>query len=340
MSNNSSTSSELYRQEDIQMEELTTSPAVISPLENVNAAMEILTVRMTNLLNRTLDGNLSAGEKEQARLEYTQSIADLENCKKSKALLEGFPAPIAAEPRVSPWLVPTDLPLFQWGNQVVDSTKPVFNTVEEFITRFEIILRSHGQDLDSNWYRLLPRCLTSGQLDWFTEALGDKSDLCWKDAASKLLSNYGPDDALKEYNASNNLMNMRMEESESVEAYTERFQRTRIISNFPDDRFSAHLYANSLIPFLSYQVLIYFAECIPSMTSVEPVASKARNLSQHLLNNPHLVAGDRGVSAAVRGVILPPGAAALSRGSRSSRGSRGTVSANVSRSGLAKTAKC
>ncbi|KAI7872178.1 hypothetical protein BDF14DRAFT_1757571 [Spinellus fusiger] len=304
------------------------SPIAMSPLDSVNAAMGILTDRMTNLLSRMLNNNLSDEERERARHEYAQSITDLENCSKSRKLLVGSATPIMSTPSVSSLLVPTDLPLFQWGNQVVDKSKPVFKTVEDFLARFEFILSSHNQNLDSNWFRLLPKCLTSSQLGWFNKVLGDKSFWSWKKASGKLLANYGPDDALREYNASNSLMNIKMKDYESVEAFTNRFHKTRMASNFADDRLCAHLFANRLTPLLSSQVLVYFADTSKVMSSVEPVALIARNIYHNIYGNQELAVVGSGAAAAARGARIPN--TASSRGSKGYKSSAGSVVSGAS----------
>ncbi|KAG0177033.1 hypothetical protein DFQ28_004455, partial [Apophysomyces sp. BC1034] len=52
---------------------------------------------------------------------------------------------------------PRNLPLFQWhGVPIQDETKTVFANAFDFMTNFEVILKSNRLSLDENWECLLP----------------------------------------------------------------------------------------------------------------------------------------------------------------------------------------
>ena len=53
-------------------------------------------------------------------------------------------------------VVPQSLPVFCEGNE---GNKNIIRDIEEFVDRFERVLRAHNLNLDNNWRRLLPLCL-------------------------------------------------------------------------------------------------------------------------------------------------------------------------------------
>ncbi|KAI7899975.1 uncharacterized protein BX663DRAFT_413217, partial [Cokeromyces recurvatus] len=66
-------------------------------------------------------------------------------------------------------ITPVDLPFFQWKGYVRDSSKPIFPTVDICLQNFEKVLRTYSLDLDKNWFRLMPMCLSGEQKMWYNE---------------------------------------------------------------------------------------------------------------------------------------------------------------------------
>ncbi|KAI7865818.1 hypothetical protein BDF14DRAFT_976080 [Spinellus fusiger] len=127
---------------------------------------------------------------------------------------------------------------------------------------------------------------------------------------------------MREYNTHNSLVNIRIENSESVEAFTEHFQRKYMASNFANDQLCAHLFDSRLTPFLSLQVLIYFVDTAKVMSSMEPVVLMACNLYYNIYSNPELAAIRGATTAAAYGAqILNITVFYGSRGQRNSTGS-------------------
>jgi len=67
-----------------------------------------------------------------------------------------------------------------------------FAGIEECLRRFEDVLISHDLNLDLNWYRLLPRCLSQDLRDWLNEFVKAAwRDVPWSMLKGAIISRYG-----------------------------------------------------------------------------------------------------------------------------------------------------
>ncbi|KAG0161855.1 hypothetical protein DFQ30_005179, partial [Apophysomyces sp. BC1015] len=82
---------------------------------------------------------------------------------------------------------PGDLPVFQWSGNVVDPHKTVFETVEECLDRLEDVILSYRQEMDNNWFLLLPRMLSLEQRSWFDAHLHLHPERPWSFACHVII---------------------------------------------------------------------------------------------------------------------------------------------------------
>ena len=67
-----------------------------------------------------------------------------------------------------------DLPVFQLRNSVRDKSKEVFSSVNDFLTKFEIVVRYHNSLPEDCWETAMLPTLSTEQLSWFQRHLVDK----------------------------------------------------------------------------------------------------------------------------------------------------------------------
>lgn len=96
--------------------------------------------------------------------------------------------------------------------------------------RFEDVLDSHNLKFDLHWRRLVVFCLSVEQRFWLDDFVADQfkkhgkiAPILYKTFKDAFIQHYGITTAEKQALASNILKAMRMEVTESIEAFIKRF---------------------------------------------------------------------------------------------------------------------
>ncbi|KAI9273129.1 hypothetical protein BDA99DRAFT_533948 [Phascolomyces articulosus] len=118
-------------------------------------------------------------------------------------------------------IVPKNMPMLQiQGGVVRDSSKPIHNSLDSFISAFERQLKSHNLPLDNYWERLFWVCLNDDQIPWFRHELLDKN-CSWETACARIKKEYG--NPFHIFIKRHELFAAHPKEGESIHAYTERW---------------------------------------------------------------------------------------------------------------------
>ncbi|KAG0162114.1 hypothetical protein DFQ30_003492, partial [Apophysomyces sp. BC1015] len=123
----------------------------------------------------------------QRNLPKPNCSPSVKNIKKSK------PKTSSSGPRAM--VPPGDLPVFQWSGNVVDPHKIVFETVKECLDHLEDVVLSYHQEMDNNWFLLLPYMLSLEQCSWFDAHLCPHPERPWSFARRVIIKKYGINDA-------------------------------------------------------------------------------------------------------------------------------------------------
>lgn len=128
-------------------------------------------------------------------------------------------------------VVPSTLPIFQWEGNVVERNAPVFVDITACIVKFEDVMFAHRLDFDTNFLRLLPQVLTSAQRRWYDKFLVDfdlqKKPPTWEQFKVAITARFGKTIDEDRAACALALVNIRMNKSESIEAFIDRFNDLR-----------------------------------------------------------------------------------------------------------------
>ncbi|KAG2215661.1 hypothetical protein INT45_002764, partial [Circinella minor] len=161
---------------------------------------------------------------------------------------------VAVTTSTSRTIVPTDLPLLQWTGNVYDGSKSVFSSIHECLDRFEDIIESYNQDIDTNWCYLLPRMLSPEQRSWFIDHLKPHAALNWSFA----------------------------------QRYTDRFHKLCREAGCKDDRVMATLFINSLLPELCQHITLGQAHLSQDKrATIDQAANLARRLYGNVVHSKY-----------------------------------------------------
>ncbi len=114
-----------------------------------------------------------------------------------------------------------------------------------FGLRFSLIVSSNGLAIDQHWMRLVPIKMNRDQRSWFNEVLKGRS-LNWNEARSIVINTNATQDVAQTLNNIDQLLTIKMQQNESIEAFTDRFQRTRRAAKWQDDIRTATLFKRAL----------------------------------------------------------------------------------------------
>ena len=263
------------------------SHTILAPAEVLDQA-KLTLMQWSQQLSRS---DLSPAEFEFAVARHSMAKQALESLLAGYAAIDKASPPVAAPKSDSTKKkhgTPSDLPLLQWTGNVFDKHKPIFASVNEVLDRFEDILESGEYDIDACWCRLLLCMLSPDQRSWFVEHLKPQSNLPWSFARKTIIGKYGLQDAERQAQAMGSLVNMRMLRSESVESYTDRFHKVRRDAGCQDDRMTAMMFVNSLLPELSQHVSLSQAHLAAELrASIDQAANLARSLYGKVVLSQH-----------------------------------------------------
>ncbi|KAG1545597.1 hypothetical protein G6F49_010748 [Rhizopus delemar] len=190
------------------------------------------------------------------------------------AFSSGF-AGTALNPR-SAHIIPPDLPVWQWRGNIWRKDADVHDSVEDLLDTFSLIIESNGLSVDSSRPRLFPIKMNRDQRSWFNEVLKGRS-LTWSEVRKIIVKTYAAQDVAQELEYMDQLLSLKMLPTESIEAFTDRFQRIRRAAKWDDDIRTASIYKRALPGFLRQEVsrsLLNLGR--DQQDSVTKVAAKAR----------------------------------------------------------------
>ncbi|KAG0166460.1 hypothetical protein DFQ30_007172 [Apophysomyces sp. BC1015] len=115
---------------------------------------------------------------QQALLEKIEDLKSV--IKVIKDAQEHFVAKVAAPTSPSRiQIVPIDLPLLYWSDNIWDRNTKVYDTIADCLKKFEDIVYSHSQSMDQVWHRCLPLIISPEQRSWFDAHLAMQTHLTW-----------------------------------------------------------------------------------------------------------------------------------------------------------------
>ncbi|KAJ8651227.1 hypothetical protein O0I10_013309, partial [Lichtheimia ornata] len=254
----------------------TSASSSTSSLQRANDAIDRVTVKLANLAERLADDDITQDQRQAIHYESQKLSKDLETLKNIYKKMSKKDKGSSHSTRP---VVPQDLPMLQWTGNVYDKTKLTFGSVEECLNRFEDVVRSYNQDMDEAWGRLLPRMLSPEQRSWYDDNLRPYVHLPWNFARKTLIKKYGIHDGERQSQAMFDLLDMAMDPKESVEYYTDRFNKTHREAGLDDNLAIAAVYTKSLVPDLYKQVRLAQVNLpVELRSTTEQAANVARGL--------------------------------------------------------------
>ncbi|KAG0783823.1 hypothetical protein G6F22_008536 [Rhizopus arrhizus] len=188
--------------------------------------------------------------------------------------------------------IPNDLPTWQWVGNVWRTDVEVHDSVEDLLDTFALIVSSNGLAIDQHWMRLVPIKMNRDQRSWFNGILKGRS-LNWDEARSIIVNAYATQDVAQTLNNIDQLLTIKMQQNESIEAFTDRFQRIRRAAKWQDDIRTAALFKRAL-PIALYKEVSSSLLNLPlnMQDSVCKVYAKARTvISSNICNGEAMAAG-------------------------------------------------
>jgi hypothetical protein len=217
-------------------------------------------------------------------------------------------------------VIPSDLPVWQWRGNIWKKDADVQDSVEDLLDSFALIVESNGLVLDANWARLIPIKMNRDQRSWFNETLKGRN-LSWLEVRKIIVKTYATQDVAQELDHMDQLLSLKMMPAESIEAFTDRFQRIRRAAKWDDDIRTATIFKRALPTFLKQEVsrsLLNVGR--DHQDSVSKVAAKARVvLSSNICQNESVSSRPESSANAASNNHLSTGSNILSQGSDASR---------------------
>ncbi|KAG1318289.1 hypothetical protein G6F62_012434 [Rhizopus arrhizus] len=169
---------------------------------------------------------------------------------------ESIPGPKLSNTTIYPrsdHIIPSDLPVWQWRGNVWKKDADIHDSVEDLLDTFSLIVESNGLSADASWSRLVPIKMNRDQRSWFNEVLKGR-DLTWSEVRKIIVKTYATQDVAQELEHMDQLLSLKMLSTESIESFTDRFQRIRRAAKWDDDIKTASIYKRALPPFLRQEV--------------------------------------------------------------------------------------
>ncbi|KAG0733296.1 hypothetical protein G6F66_012260 [Rhizopus arrhizus] len=126
---------------------------------------------------------------------------------------------------------------------------------------FALIVELNGLSIDSSWSRSVPIKMNRDQRSWFNEVLKGRN-LIWSEVRKIIVKTYDAQDVAQELEYMDQLLSLKMVPAESIEAFTDRFQRIRRAAKWDDNIQTASIYKRTLPAFLRQEVSRSFQEGI------------------------------------------------------------------------------
>ncbi|KAK4518183.1 uncharacterized protein ATC70_001534 [Mucor velutinosus] len=226
-------------------------------------------------------------EVEPLRLLLGKRAADLQSLldlvvltSDGSGLPPGFSSLRSAAKAVNSF-VPDGLPLFQWTGLIRDSNRESFPNVEACIRRFEDVLISHEMSLDTDWSRLLPRCLGIDLRNWlneFVEGQGD-AQIPWSAVKKAIISRYGVPREQSRFARIHEFLACTKQDSESIDSFLERFKGLRARSEVSDKHVAALVFFDAFPNSVSRLLTVAMSQASEtSFYDIDYMSSVARRL--------------------------------------------------------------
>ncbi|KAI7875071.1 uncharacterized protein EV154DRAFT_486803 [Mucor mucedo] len=144
--------------------------------------------------------------------------------------------------------VPAGIPfLFQWKSHVLSTKRRVFKNIEACVEEFENIVATNDMNLDTNWARLLPGCLSEPmKKELQINHLDNKKYARWNQIRDTLIRAYGKDINEAKSETSNKLFAISMKENGTVGDYNMRFKHCQAKSGVIEESTVVRLYKKGL----------------------------------------------------------------------------------------------
>ena len=169
-----------------------------------------------------------------------------------------------------PFVVPQNLPVFSEGD---GNGKDVIQDVEEFVAKFERVLRAHGLELDISWRRLLPLSLGTSEAYWVEQYMLDVPEVeTWLQARGIMLGHY--QSPIHKAMLSRELWTTHPNKNESIRSYCDRFCKLMKDCGIPDDHDGiVSKFITSLpVSFQDKLLMVKTANPLQALTTVTAVA--------------------------------------------------------------------
>ncbi|KAG1038147.1 hypothetical protein G6F43_012738 [Rhizopus delemar] len=258
--------------EDVEMDNVVKAPAIVENFQVEDSSVDaVMNLRVTlESLRQQIARAVVAGAAQEDLLKLQERAVNIQNCIKFLDEAQAFcvpPSPAISEasfsadltnrnhlPRLN-HLILSDLPVWQWRGNIWRKDADVHDSVEDLLDTFSLIIESNGLSIDASWSRLVPIKMNRDQR----------------------IKTYAAQDVAQELEYMDQLMSLKMVSTESIEAFTDRFQRIRRAAKWDDDIRTASIYKRALPAFLRQEVsrsLLNLGR--DQQDSVAKVAAKAR----------------------------------------------------------------
>ncbi|KAG1255806.1 hypothetical protein G6F68_010085 [Rhizopus microsporus] len=281
--------------EDIEMASVERTPiATIESLqiEDNSPADAVTDLRVTlESLRQQIARAVISGASQEDLRKLQERAVSIKNCiifldeaqafcvTPSLSANESIPGPKSSNTTFYPRLdhiIPSDLPVWQWRGNVWKKDADIHDSVEDLLDTFSLIVESNGLSADASWSRLVPIKMNRDQRSWFNEVLKGRN-LTWSEVRKIIVKTYATQDVAQELEHMDQLLSLKMLSTESIESFTDRFQRIRRAAKWDDDIKTASIYKRALPAFLRQEVsrsLLNLGR--DQQDSVTKVAAKAR----------------------------------------------------------------
>ncbi|CAM0138732.1 unnamed protein product, partial [Umbelopsis sp. WA50703] len=201
------------------------------PANALQVSISLAQADIVSLSSMVSSSNGTVDDLRNLRSKLSRRVGDLEMLSKALKLIQATADNTLAAAKLSN-VVPRNLPLFQWENQVSVPGAPVFVDINTCIMNFTDVMRSHNLDLDANYLRVLPPLLAGTIRLWFQDFLTQfrelyQKDPSWLQFSTTMQERYGLNVQEERNRCARELNAIIMDEGESLESFIDRFNNLR-----------------------------------------------------------------------------------------------------------------
>ncbi|GAA5802206.1 hypothetical protein HPULCUR_007668 [Helicostylum pulchrum] len=201
------------------------------PAAGLQVSISLLHEEIVSLYALIASSNGTTDELRSYREKVSKKMGDLDQLGRAQKLIQATAGSTLAGAKLSN-VVPRNLPLFQWENQVSVPGAPVFVDVNTCIMNFTDVMISHNLDLDANYLRVLPPLLAGTIRLWFEDFVTQfrklyQQDPSWIQFSTAMQDRYGLNVQEERNNCARELNSIMMYEGENLESFIDRFNSLR-----------------------------------------------------------------------------------------------------------------